>query len=223
MDHQNFWLGKYPESISRTIDTNIYPTILDLFKESCRKYANKPAFSNMGRTLTFAEVDKYSATFATWIQQNTDLQVGDRIAVQMPNLLQYPIVVFGAMRAGLVVVNTNPLYTAREMEHQFKDAGCKALVTLANFGYLVQEVLPRTGIRYVIISELADMLPFPKRVVVNNIVKYIKKLVPSYHLPTAIPFTQVMKANPSKFKEVTPKPDDIAVLQYTGGTTGVSK
>ena len=223
MDHQDFWLGKYPESISRTIDTNIYPTILDLFKESCRKYANKPAFSNMGRTLTFAEVDKYSATFATWIQQNTDLQVGDRIAVQLPNLLQYPIVVFGAMRAGLVVVNTNPLYTAREMEHQFKDAGCKALVTLANFGHLVQEVLPRTGIRYVIISELADMLPFPKRVVVNNIVKYIKKLVPSYHLPTAIPFTQVMKANPSKFKEVTPKPDDIAVLQYTGGTTGVSK
>ena len=107
----------------------------------------------MGRTLTFAEVDKYSATFATWIQQNTDLQAGDRIAVQLPNLLQYPIVVFGAMRAGLVVVNTNPLYTAREMEHQFKDAGCKALVTLANFGSLVQEVLPRTGIRYVIISE----------------------------------------------------------------------
>ena len=133
MNHHDFWQGKYPESIARTIDTNIYPTILDLFKEACRKYANKPAFSNMGRTLTFAEVDKYSATFAAWIQQNTDLQVGDRIAVQMPNLLQYPIVVFGAMRAGLVIVNTNPLYTAREMEHQFKDAGCKALVTLANW------------------------------------------------------------------------------------------
>ena len=223
MEYQDFWQEKYPSNISRQIDTNIYPTILDLFKDACRKYANKPAFSNMGRTLSFAEVDKYSATFAAWIQQNTDLQPGDRIAVQMPNVLQYPVVVFGAMRAGLIIVNTNPLYTAREMEHQFKDAGCKALVTLANFGHLVQEVLPRTGIRYLIVSEIGDMLPLPKRLLVNSVVKYVKKMVPAYHLPEAIAFTQTMKANPTKLKEASPQPDDIAVLQYTGGTTGVAK
>ncbi|PTQ88492.1 AMP-binding protein [Agitococcus lubricus] len=223
MDYQDFWQGKYPDCIARNIDTNIYPTLLDLFKDACRKYANKPAFSNMGRTLTFAELDKYSATFATWLQQNTELHIGDRIAIQLPNVLQYPIAVFGALRAGLVVVNTNPLYTAREMEHQFKDAGCKALLTLANFAHLVQEVLPRTGIRYVMISEIADMMPLPKRLMMNSVVKYLKRKVPAYNLPDAIPFTQMMSANPNKLQEASPKPEDIAVLQYTGGTTGIAK
>ena len=223
MDQPDFWKDKYPQGIAREINAEVYPTIMHLFKDACRKYANKPAFSNMGRTLTFAELDKYSAAVATWFQQNTDLQPGDRVAVQMPNVLQYPVVVFGILRAGLVVVNTNPLYTAREMQHQFKDAGCKALVALANFGHMVEEVLPQTGIRYLIMTEVGDMMPPLKRLIVNNVVKYVKKMVPDYDLPTAIPFTRLIRANPHKLKEYTAKPDDIACLQYTGGTTGVSK
>ncbi len=223
MEQPDFWKDKYPQGIAREINAEVYPTILHLFKDACRKYANKPAFSNMGRTLTFAEVDKYSAAVATWFQQNTDLQPGDRVAVQMPNVLQYPIVVFGILRAGLVVVNTNPLYTAREMQHQFTDAGCKALVALANFGHMVEEVLPQTGIRYLIMTEVGDMMPPLKRLIVNNVVKYVKKMVPDYDLPTAIPFTRLIRANPHKLKEHTAQADDIACLQYTGGTTGVSK
>ncbi|MDO8330391.1 MAG: AMP-binding protein [Fluviicoccus sp.] len=223
MEQPDFWKDKYPQGLAREINTEVYPTIMHLFKDACRKYANKPAFSNMGRTLTFAELDKYSAAVATWFQQNTDLQPGDRVAVQMPNVLQYPVVVFGILRAGLVVVNTNPLYTAREMQHQFKDAGCKALVALANFGHMVEEVLPQTGIRYLIMTEVGDMMPPLKRLIVNNVVKYVKKMVPDYDLPTAIPFTRLIRANPHKLKEYTAKPDDIACLQYTGGTTGVSK
>ena len=223
MEQPDFWKDKYPQGLAREINAEVYPTIMHLFKDACRKYANKPAFSNMGRTLTFAELDKYSAAVATWFQQNTDLQPGDRVAVQMPNVLQYPVVVFGILRAGLVVVNTNPLYTAREMQHQFKDAGCKALVALANFGHMVEEVLPQTGIRYLIMTEVGDMMPPLKRLIVNNVVKYVKKMVPDYDLPTAIPFTRLIRANPHKLKEYTAKPDDIACLQYTGGTTGVSK
>ncbi|HEX5362614.1 MAG TPA: AMP-binding protein [Fluviicoccus sp.] len=223
MEQPDFWKDKYPQGIAREINAEVYPTIMHLFKDACRKYANKPAFSNMGRTLTFAELDKYSAAVATWFQQNTDLQPGDRVAVQMPNVLQYPVVVFGILRAGLVVVNTNPLYTAREMQHQFKDAGCKALVALANFGHMVEEVLPQTGIRYLIMTEVGDMMPPLKRLIVNNVVKYVKKMVPDYDLPTAIPFTRLLRANPHKLKEYTAKPEDIACLQYTGGTTGVSK
>jgi long-chain acyl-CoA synthetase len=223
MEQPDFWKDKYPQGIAREINAEVYPTIMHLFKDACRKYSNKPAFSNMGRTLTFAELDKYSAAVATWFQQNTDLQPGDRVAVQMPNVLQYPVVVFGILRAGLVVVNTNPLYTAREMQHQFKDAGCKALVALANFGHMVEEVLPQTGIRYLIMTEVGDMMPPLKRLIVNNVVKYVKKMVPDYDLPTAIPFTRLLRANPHKLKEYTAKPEDIACLQYTGGTTGVSK
>ena len=178
MEQPDFWKDKYPQGIAREINAEVYPTIMHLFKDACRKYSNKPAFSNMGRTLTFAELDKYSAAVATWFQQNTDLQPGDRVAVQMPNVLQYPVVVFGILRAGLVVVNTNPLYTAREMQHQFKDAGCKALVALANFGHMVEEVLPQTGIRYLIMSEVGDMMPPLKRLLVNNVVRYVKKMVP---------------------------------------------
>ena len=223
MDSKDFWHDKYPEGIAREINAEVYPTVLHLFKDACRKYANKPAFSNMGRTLTFAEVDKYSAAVAAWFQNCTDLVPGDRVAVQMPNLLQYPVVVFGILRAGLVVVNTNPLYTAREMQHQFKDAGCKALVALANFGHMVEEVLPQTGIRYLIMTEIGDMMPPLKRLLVNNVVRYVKKMVPDYNLPDAIPFTRLLRMSPHRLKEHTPQADEIACLQYTGGTTGVSK
>src|SRR5699024_9945478 len=154
---------------------------------------------------------------AAYLQKHTSLQPGDRIAVQMPNVLQFPIVVFGAMRAGLVVVNTNPLYTTREMEHQFNDSGAKALVCLANMASLAEEVLPKTQIETVIITEVGDMLPPLKRCIVNAVVKYVKKMVPAYHIPKAVKFTKAMSLGKGvKVKEAQPNAEDIAVLQYTG-------
>ena len=219
----DFWRDKYPPNIARTIDNNQYQTLIDLFKEACCKYAHKPAFSDQERTLSFAELDKYSACFAVWLQRHTDLKIGDRIAIQLPNILQFPIAVFGAMRAGLIVVNTSTSYTRAEMAHQFKDSGCKAILTLTSMGHLIQEILPQTGIRYVIMTEIGDLLAFPKRMFVNHIDKYIKKNVPSYHLPDAISFVDILRSNPTKLKELTVTGEDIAILQYTGGTTGVAK
>ncbi|RMS16463.1 Long-chain-fatty-acid--CoA ligase, partial [Pseudomonas coronafaciens pv. garcae] len=165
-----------------------------------------------------------SGAFAAWIQQHTDLQPGDRIAVQLPNVLQYPIAVFGAIRAGLIVVNTNPLYTAREMEHQFNDSGAKALVCLANMAHLAEKVVPKTHIQQVIVTEVADMLSPLKRLVINSVIKYVKKMVPAYHLPHAIRFNEVLgKGRGQPVTEVAPGSSDVAVLQYTGGTTGIAK
>ncbi|SDH37009.1 long-chain-fatty-acid--CoA ligase FadD1 [Pseudomonas panipatensis] len=220
----NFWKDKYPAGISAEINADQYPNILAVLQESCQRFANKPAFSNLGKTLTYGELYRLSGDFAAYLQQNTDLQPGDRIAVQLPNVLQYPIVVFGAMRAGLIVVNTNPLYTAREMEHQFNDSGAKALVSLANMAHLAEEVLPKTGIRHVIITEVADILPPLKRLLVNAVIKYVKKMVPAYHIPQAVKLNDALaKGRGKSVREFTPKSDDVAVLQYTGGTTGVAK
>ena len=220
----NFWKDKYPVGIAAEINADQYPNILAVLKESCQRFANKPAFSNLGKTLTYGEMYKLSGDFAAYLQQNTDLKPGDRIAVQLPNVLQYPVVVFGAMRAGLIVVNTNPLYTAREMEHQFNDSGAKALVCLANMAHLAEEVLPKTGIRNVIVTEVGDMLPPLKRFIVNFAVKHIKKMVPAYNLPNAQKLTDALaKGRGKAVAEVSPRSDDVAVLQYTGGTTGVAK
>lgn len=223
MDNNDFWQGKYPKNIPRHIDTQAYATIIDLFKDACVKYAHKPAFSNLGHTLTFAEIDKYSASFAAWLQRNTDLKIGDRIAIQLPNMLQYPIAVFGALRAGLVVVNTNPLYSLRELENQFKDSDCKAVVTLDSLARNIQEVLPQTNIRHLIISQAGDLLPLTKRLFVNHIVKYLKHKIPRYQLPDAVRFADILKTPACKFKEVELSANNIAVLQYTGGTTGIAK
>jgi long-chain acyl-CoA synthetase len=221
---ENFWRDKYPDGISAEIDPDLYPNIQTVFKQACQRFADKPAFSNLGKVLSYGELYALSGQFAAWLQNHTDLQPGDRIAVQMPNLLQYPVVLFGAMRAGLIVVNTNPLYTAREMEHQFNDSGAKALVCLANMAHLAEKVLPRTGIRHVIVTQVGDLLPPLKRVVVNAVVKYVKKMVPAYSLPKAIPFTEVMgKGQGAPLNEASPKSGEVAVLQYTGGTTGVAK
>ncbi|XEG74113.1 long-chain-fatty-acid--CoA ligase FadD1 [Pseudomonas sp. abacavir_1] len=220
----NFWKDKYPAGIAAEINADQYPNILAVLKESCQRFANKPAFSNLGKTLTYGELYRLSGDFAAYLQNNTDLQPGDRIAVQLPNVLQYPIVVFGAMRAGLVVVNTNPLYTAREMEHQFNDSGAKALVCLANMAHLAEEVLPRTGIRHVLITEVADLLPPLKRLLINAVVKYVKKMVPAYHIGNAVKLNDALaKGRGKSVRESSPKADDVAVLQYTGGTTGVAK
>ncbi|AGA85893.1 long-chain-fatty-acid--CoA ligase FadD1 [Stutzerimonas stutzeri] len=220
----NFWKDKYPVGVSSEINPDEYQNIQAVLKQSCERFADKPAFSNLGKTLTYGELYKLSGDFAAYLQQNTDLQPGDRIAVQLPNLIQYPIVVFGAMRAGLIVVNTNPLYTAREMEHQFNDAGAKALVCLANMAHLAEEVLPKTGIKHVVITEVADMLPPLKRMLVNAVVKHVKKMVPAYSLPKAVKLNDALALGRGKpVREALPKSDDVAVLQYTGGTTGVAK
>ena len=220
----NFWKDKYPVGVSSEINPDEYQNIQAVLKQSCERFADKPAFSSLGKTLTYGELYKLSGDFAAYLQQNTDLQPGDRIAVQLPNLIQYPIVVFGAMRAGLIVVNTNPLYTAREMEHQFNDAGAKALVCLANMAHLAEEVLPKTGIKHVVITEVADMLPPLKRMLINAVVKHVKKMVPAYSLPKAVKLNDALALGRGKaVREASPKSEDVAVLQYTGGTTGVAK
>ncbi|AHL76486.1 long-chain fatty acid--CoA ligase [Stutzerimonas stutzeri] len=220
----NFWKDKYPVGVESEINPDEYRNIQAVLKQSCELFADKPAFSNLGRTLTYGELYTLSGEFAAYLQQHTDLQPGDRIAVQLPNLIQYPVVVFGAMRAGLIVVNTNPLYTAREMEHQFNDSGVKALVCLANMAHLAEDVLPKTGIRHVVVTEVGDMLPTIKRLLVNAVVKHVKKMVPAYHLPKAVKFNEAMALGRGKVpSEANPSGDDIAVLQYTGGTTGVAK
>ncbi|AKF50255.1 MULTISPECIES: long-chain-fatty-acid--CoA ligase FadD1 [Pseudomonas] len=220
----NFWKDKYPSGIPADINPDEYPNVQAVLKQSCQRFADKPAFSNLGKTITYGELYELSGAFAAWIQQHTDLQPGDRIAVQLPNVLQYPIAVFGAIRAGLIVVNTNPLYTAREMEHQFNDSGAKALVCLANMAHLAEKVVPKTQIRQVIVTEVADMLSPFKRLLINSVIKYVKKMVPAYHLPKAVKFNDVLgKGRGQPVTEVSPGSADVAVLQYTGGTTGVAK
>jgi len=221
----DFWDDKRPAGVPNSIDQNEYRSVVEVFERSCKKFADRPAFTNMGVTLRYRDLDRLSAAFAAWLQSSTDLKPGDRIAVQMPNLLQYPIAVFGALRAGLVVVNTNPLYTAREMRHQFNDSGARALVYVNLFGKLVEEVLPDTGIEYLIEARMGDLQPSAlKGALINAAVKYLKKLVPQYHLPRAVSFREVLnKGRSHSLKMVKKTLDDIAVLQYTGGTTGVAK
>jgi len=220
----DFWNDKRPAGVPSTIDMNAYTSVVDVFERSCKRFADRPAYSNLGVTLSYADLDRYSAAFAGWLQQHTDLVPGDRIAVQMPNVLQYPIAVFGAMRAGLIVVNTNPLYTEREMRHQFKDSGARALVYLNMFGKRVQEVLPDTGIEYLIEAKMGDLLPAAKGWLINTVVDKLKKMVPAYQLPQAVSFKQVLRQGQRLgHQAVAQTLDDVAVLQYTGGTTGLAK
>tara|TARA_R100001129_G_scaffold182148_1_gene162329 strand:+ start:846 stop:2528 length:1683 start_codon:yes stop_codon:yes gene_type:complete len=224
MDFEQFYQDKYPAGVSLSVDLDKYSSMVDVFDQAVNKYADRPAFSAVGATLTYRDLDTQSRNFAAWLQNKTDLKPGDRIAVQMPNVSQYPVVVFGAMRAGLIVVNTNPLYTTREMEHQFNDSGAKALVVLANMAYNAEKVLPHTGIEHVIVTEIADMHSPLKRTLMNAAVKHLKKMVPAFNLPQAHKLPAVLSAGArEKFSPVECKKDDIAVLQYTGGTTGVAK
>ncbi|WP_153785876.1 long-chain-fatty-acid--CoA ligase FadD1 [Pseudomonas sp. EMN2] len=221
---EHFWKDKYPAGVTADINPDEFPNIQAVLKQSCQRFADKPAFSNLGKTITYGELYTLSGAFAAWLQQHTDLMPGDRIAVQLPNVLQYPVAVFGAMRAGLIVVNTNPLYTARELEHQFNDSGAKALVCLANMAHLAEKVVPKTQVKHVIVTEVADLLPPLKRLLVNSVIKYVKKMVPAYILPNAVRFNDALALGKGgAVTEANPQANDVAVLQYTGGTTGVAK
>ncbi|MBA6411928.1 AMP-binding protein [Parahaliea sp. F7430] len=206
------------------VDVQRFDNVVAIAEQAFAKFPTKPAFTSLGRTLTFADLDKLSRNFAAWLQHCTDLEPGDRIAVQMPNLIQYPVVVFGAMRAGLVIVNTNPLYSEREVEHQFNDAGVKALVVQANVAETTAKVLPRTGVKYTLVTELADLHSPVKRFLINNVAKYIKKIVPPYDIPDAISLNQALAEGAKhRYEPVHQMADTLAMLQYTGGTTGVAK
>ncbi|NUT78373.1 long-chain-fatty-acid--CoA ligase [Pseudomonas sp. C1C7] len=220
----DFWNDKRPAGVPLDIDVAEYKSVIEVFERSCKKFADRPAFSNMGVTLTYAQLERYSAAFAGYLQARTDLKPGDRIAVQMPNVLQYPVAVFGALRAGLIVVNTNPLYTAREMRHQFKDSGARALVYLNMFGQKVQEVLGDTDVKYLIEARMGDLMPSAKGWLVNTLVSKVKKMVPAYSLPQAISFKSALNSGKGQpIKPLNAGLSDIAVLQYTGGTTGLAK
>jgi long-chain acyl-CoA synthetase len=221
----SFWDGKRAPGVQDTIDLSQYDAVVDVIENAFKRYADRPAFTSIGYTLTFRQIDEYSAAFTSYIQNHTTLKPGDSIAIQMPNILQYPIAMYGALRAGLRVVNTNPLYTEREMLHQFNDSGAKALLCMDVFAKSVENVKDQTGIKHIIVTSLADMLPGLKRIVINAAAKHIKKMVPAYNLPEAVSFRKVLKLGKGKGFQANymKDPQDTIVLQYTGGTTGVAK
>ncbi len=221
---EKIWLKNYQMGIKADIDISQYKNILQVLTQACDKFAELPVFTNMGKTITYRELDLLSTSFAAYLQNDLGLKKGDRIALQMPNILQFPICLFGALKAGLIVVNTNPLYTEREMKHQFNDSGAKAIVILANFAINLQKILAETKIEHIIVTELGDALSLPKKLLVNTVVKYVKKMVPSFSMPTAVSYQQaISKGRTHPFRPVEIDLEDIAFLQYTGGTTGVSK
>jgi len=210
--------------IPKSLNPKGFNNIVDVFEQSCQLFASKPSFTSFGRTLNYAELHELADAFAVYLQKETDLKPGDRIAIQLPNLIQYPVVLFGALKAGLVIVNTNPLYTPREMEHQFKDSGAKALVIHKSMAHKAQDFIANTDIKTVFLTQVGDLHGFVKRYLLNAAVKYIKKMEPDFYLPGALHLREVlMKYVGQKPSPVTIKTDDIAVLQYTGGTTGLSK
>jgi long-chain acyl-CoA synthetase len=224
MNPERPWLASYPAGVPQQIDPEEYPSIVSVLQSSLEKYRDRPAFSNMGRSITYAEVDKYSKQFAAYLLGELKLKKGDRVAIMMPNCLQYPIAIFGVLRAGLTVVNTNPMYTARELKHQLVDSGASAILVLDNFGKTVQEVIGDTQVKQVITTGLGDMLPFPKSAIVNFVLKYVKKMIPEYDIPGAIRFKNTLTLGQMHtLPPVDITPQDIAFLQYTGGTTGVAK
>lgn len=218
------WFDNYPPGAEKTIDVNQYESLVELFEQAVRRHPDIPAYINMGKVLTFRKLEERSRAFAAYLQNELRLEKGDRIALMMPNLLQYPIALFGALRAGLVVVNVNPLYTPRELAHQLNDSGAKAIVIVSNFAATLEKVVFETGIQHVILTRMGDQLSFGKRTLVNFVVKYIKKLVPKYKLPHAVSFREALSIGKQR-QYVKPQlqSSDLAFLQYTGGTTGVAK
>ncbi len=218
------WLASYPTGVSPTIDTSLCSDVAALMDDTFANQGDKVALIHMGNTLTFAQVDAHANAFAAYLRQVVGLDKGDRMAVMMPNCSQYPIAVLGALRAGVVIVNTNPLYTPHELDHQLKDSGARAILIMDLFAHTLEKVLQTQSVEHVLITSLGDMMKFPKRHLVNAVVRYVKKMVPKYHLPTAKRFnTALAEGAAHSFVREVLSHDDIAFLQYTGGTTGVAK
>jgi long-chain acyl-CoA synthetase len=217
------WIKNYPPGVPADIDAAQYPSLVALFEESFAKYKNDNAYACMDKKLTYGQLDEMSKALGAWLQSK-GLQRGDRVAIMMPNVLQYPVCFAGILRAGYVVVNVNPLYTPRELEHQLKDSGAKAIVIIENFAKTLQQVLSKTPVQHVVLASMGDLLGFPKGAIVNVVVRKVKKMVPAFSLPGATKFNDAIAAGRRMtLKKPDLKPDDVAFLQYTGGTTGVSK
>jgi long-chain acyl-CoA synthetase len=218
------WLKNYPAGMPAEIDADRFRSVPDLFEKTVAKFADKPAYHNLGRTLSYATLDQLSRDFAAFLQGLPGMGKGERVAIMSPNLLQYPVALFGILRAGMTVVNVNPLYTPRELEHQLKDSGAKAIVIVENFAHTLEQVLANVPIKHVITTQIGDLLQGPKRWLVNFVIKNVKKMVPAWRIDGAIDFrTALARGGASKFNAAESTHDDIAFLQYTGGTTGVAK
>jgi len=218
-----FWLESYPPGVPADIDPARLTSLVEVLRQACASYRARPAYEQMGRRITFAQLDEQTRSFAAWLQA-AGMVKGDRIAIMLPNTLQYPIALFGALRAGLIVVNTNPLYTARELQHQLEDSGATAIVVLENFAHIVQEVAPHTRLKKVLVTAAGDLLGFPKGLIVNYVVRHRRKQVPGWHIPGALDFREALRAGRQlPLNPVEVGSEDIAFLQYTGGTTGVAK
>jgi long-chain acyl-CoA synthetase len=223
---EKIWIKNYQPGVPATIEDQMekYNSIPEILEETFRNFATKKACHCMGKDLTYGEIDHLSQKFASYLENNLGLKKGDRVALMMPNILQYPVALFGILRAGMVAVNVNPLYTPRELEHQMKDSGAVAIVIFENACHTLQSVLPHTEIKYVITTSIGDMLGFPKSLIVNFVIKKIKKMIPEWSIPNTIHFNNALKsADASKFRKPVLTKNDIAFLQYTGGTTGVAK
>jgi long-chain acyl-CoA synthetase len=218
------WLNQYPPGVPADIDPDSYASLRDIFEEACAAHRHSPAFTNMGATLSYAQLDELSRAFAAWLQKKSGLKPGDRVALMMPNILQYPIALFGVLRAGMAVVNTNPLYTARELEHQLTDSGAKAIVIVENFMHVLQQVLPRTALKKVLVTRIGDLLGVPRGLIVNFVLKHVRKQIPEWKMPGAQTFKSALGGGLGlKLDPVPLTGEDIAFLQYTGGTTGIAK
>lgn len=220
---EKIWLKRYPEGMPETIDPEHYNSLLEVFEKSFTDYKDLPAFTNMGKVLSYAEIDSATKRVASYLQNELGLKKGDKVAVMMPNLLQTPITILGILRAGCVVVNVNPLYTVRELEHQLNDSESTAIFILANFADTLEKALPKTNIKHIVVTQVGDMMGGLKKHIVNLVVKYIKKMVPAYSLPNVIKFADTLAADESGYNKPAIDLTDLAFLQYTGGTTGVSK
>jgi long-chain acyl-CoA synthetase len=221
---EKIWLKNYQAGVATEIDINAFKSVSEVFERSAAKFRDRPALACMDKILSYGELEALSANFAAYLQHNLGLKKGARVAIMMPNLLQYPIAVFGTLRAGCTVVNVNPLYTPRELEHQLKDAGADTIVILENFANVLEQVLPRTQVKNVVIASIGDLLGFPKRLIVNFVVRKVKKMVPPWHIAGHTAFNDALALGARQpMRPVDIGHDDIAFLQYTGGTTGVSK